>query len=80
MDWEPIYWCEDEKEISKEILKILDKYRTNIFDYFPEFGVSDSPLLSRCDKCVYEGACSSNDDYGQCIEYKRDPPDGGYYG
>ena len=76
MNWEPIYWCKDEKEISKEMLEILDKYRTNVFDYFPEFNIP----LPRCYKCVYEGACSSNDNYGQCTKYKRDPPDGGYYG
>lgn len=76
MDWEPIYWCKDEKEISKEMLEILDKYRTNVFDYFPEFNIS----LPRCYKCVYEGTCSGNDNYGQCTKYKRDPPDGGYYG
>ena len=34
---------------------------------------------SRCYKCVYEGECRSFDK-GDCKRYKRDPPDGGYYG
>ena len=34
---------------------------------------------SRCPKCVYEGTCRSFD-RGDCKKYKRDPPDGGYYG
>lgn len=36
---------------------------------------------SRCSKCVYEVvACGENDFYGDCPKYKRDSPDGGYYG
>ena len=76
MCWEPVYWCKDEEVTGKEMLKILDKYRTNVFDYYPTFNIP----LPRCFKCVYEGTCSNNDDYGQCTKYKRDPPDGGYYG
>ena len=35
----------------------------------------------RCRKCVYEMSCSCNRDYeNQCPDYKRDAPDGGYYG
>ena len=34
---------------------------------------------SRCYKCVHEGECR-NFDKGDCPNYKRDPPDGGYYG
>ncbi len=38
--------------------------------------------MSRCDKCVYGGGynCKGLDLYGKCTKYKRDPPDGGYYG
>ena len=37
---------------------------------------------SRCEKCLYGGGymCKGLDLYGRCIKYKRDPPDGGYYG
>ena len=36
---------------------------------------------SRCHKCVYEMRCFKHKDYnGNCPDYKRDPPDGGYYG
>ena len=35
----------------------------------------------RCDKCVYlKETCGQTDKDGQCWKYKRDPPDGGYYG
>ena len=33
-----------------------------------------------CHKCVYENTCGRNDIDGNCPNYKRDPPDGGYYG
>ena len=36
---------------------------------------------SRCNKCVYEMTCYRNKDKnGTCPDYKRDAPDGGYYG
>ena len=37
---------------------------------------------SRCHKCVYETYCigSTRDREGKCSDYKRDAPDGGYYG
>ena len=34
----------------------------------------------RCHKCVYENTCTKNDIDGSCASYRRDPPDGGYYG
>ena len=35
----------------------------------------------RCDKCVYELYCSKDKDKERkCSDYKRDAPDGGYYG
>lgn len=35
----------------------------------------------RCDKCVYNfPTCNDEDWHGECKTYKRDPPDGGYYG
>ncbi len=37
-------------------------------------------IESRCHKCIYENTCSRNDIDGKCPSYKRDPPDGGYYG
>jgi hypothetical protein len=40
------------------------------------------PLPPRCNKCVYETYCpGKNTDINQtCHNYKRDAPDGGYYG
>ena len=35
----------------------------------------------RCHKCVYTWpSCGDNDKFGGCKTYKRDPPDGGFYG
>ena len=37
----------------------------------------------RCNKCVYTNQCLMNGTlhpYHPCEKYKRDPPDGGYYG
>ena len=39
--------------------------------------------LSRCHKCVHESHCrvrEFNDINGTCSNYKKDPPDGGFYG
>lgn len=34
----------------------------------------------RCEKCVYSyPGCGHSDSFGQCRNYRRDPPDGGYY-
>lgn len=33
----------------------------------------------RCPKCIHVGTCQ-NFDKGDCPNYKRDPPDSGYYG
>ena len=34
----------------------------------------------RCHNCVNENICNNYDIDGNCADYKRDPPDGGYYG
>lgn len=39
------------------------------------------PDKSRCRKCFHKGYCLRNrDNEGKCPDYKRDAPDGGYYG
>lgn len=38
-------------------------------------------IETRCYKCVFDyNSCGENDFYGTCPKYKRDPPDGGFYG
>ena len=34
----------------------------------------------RCRRCVYELNCTRDKNESNCPDYKRDPPDGGYYG
>ena len=35
---------------------------------------------NQCHKCVYEAICNKSNKNKNCKSYKRDPPDGGYYG
>ncbi len=38
-------------------------------------------LKPRCEKCIHELYCSKDKDKERkCPDYKRDAPDGGYYG
>ena len=38
-------------------------------------------IIPRCDKCVHTWPdCGDTDFLGRCNKYKRDPPDGGFYG
>lgn len=42
---------------------------------------NDEPKKARCSKCIYELHCSKDkDNERNCPDYKRDAPDGGYYG
>lgn len=46
-----------------------------------EIEVTDGFIETRCYKCVYDyNTCGSSDLNGDCPKYKRDPPDGGFYG
>lgn len=50
--------------------------------YLQQLKKQEKPSVQpRCDKCVYlKGTCGQTDKNGKCQKYKRDPPDGGYYG
>lgn len=56
------------------------------YNYCPNCGAKmdeklTSTKLSRCRKCIHEVTCDKDKDYeGKCPNYKRDAPDGGYYG
>lgn len=39
-----------------------------------------TPAINKCEKCVYELTCGSRGMKNKCFKYKRDAPDGGYYG
>lgn len=39
-----------------------------------------SRLAVRCRKCVYDTTCQNKENAADCKRYKRDAPDGGYYG
>lgn len=43
--------------------------------------IKSKPATGRCSKCVYlRETCGQTDKDGKCWKYRRDPPDGGYYG
>ncbi len=59
--------CQDFEMTKNEIISIVTD--------------SGEVLYSRCNKCVYlKETCGQTDKDGKCQKYKRDPPDGGYYG
>ena len=77
------YHCEvdanDNKPIS--IDEIIDnmKHWLPLEDY--DNDKCEERIIPRCDKCVYDFiSCKDNDKDGKCKTYRRDPPDGGYYG
>lgn len=71
------------KEEAEEILHscgILDD-NGNIVKAYQQYITNKS----RCRKCTYElhckrADCCDRDKDGKCPDYKRDAPDGGYYG
>ena len=60
-----------------------DKVREckDFLDVEPESKPESQQLntLARCYKCVYSWPLCGNN-FENCKSYKRDPPDGGYYG
>ena len=71
----------------KECVAFLDEepvyveQATSSPEYHPARNLNLKIDQSRCGKCVYEVlVCGENDFYGNCPKYKRDPPDGGFYG
>ena len=66
----------EEDRLEQEISKLHYDYELEFEERYIE------PLPCRCDKCVYEIHCpGKNTDINQtCHNYKRDAPDGGYYG
>lgn len=49
----------------------LQKYKKELFK---------KEFLHNCDKCVWQHTLSCPGSPTYCNNYKRDPPDGGYYG
>lgn len=65
----------------------FDDRRIRDWKYCPYCGAKmdgkkeEKRAVPRCRKCVCEMCCSRNkDNDNTCPDYKRDPPDGGYYG
>lgn len=62
----------------EEYFESIDK----AIKYLKQLKEQEEPQIRpRCDKCVYlKETCGHTDKDGKCRKYKRDPPDGGYYG
>lgn len=50
----------------------------NMVERAPKEAKIDKDIVRDCHKCVYEVGCHGNP--AGCKSYKRDAPDGGYYG
>ena len=70
-------WIQGHSEVIEEATK---KYIEQFVDV-KDIAIGDKNEFSQtrdCHKCVYEVGCHSNP--VNCKSYKRDAPDGGYYG
>ena len=68
-------------KVVKEHPEIIEKVVSEYCDQFVNVEavtLGDKAIMRDCHKCVYEVGCRSNP-LG-CKKYKRDAPDGGYYG
>lgn len=83
-DWEKglIYHVEIEAQNGYpiEIEDMLEQIRKRFYSD-REPAAPATPDLRRCWKCVHDMRyCNETDYNGQCLKYKKDPPDGGFYG
>ena len=65
------------KEHPEIIEKVAAKYCEQFADV-KDIPYGDKAIMRDCHKCVYEVGCHDNP--VGCKKYKRDAPDGGYYG
>ena len=68
-------------KVVKEHPEIIEKVASKYCEQFvnvKDVALGDKAIMRNCHKCVYEVGCHSNP-LG-CKKYKRDAPDGGYYG
>ena len=69
-----------DKEV-KEHPEIIEKVVSKYYEQFvnvKDVALGDKVIMRDCHKCVYEVGCHGNP--VGCKKYKRDAPDGGYYG
>ena len=72
-----------DKEV-KEHPEIIEEVASKYCEQFvnvKDVALGDKVIMRDCHKCVYEGAYGGcNENPLGCKKYKRDAPDGGYYG
>lgn len=72
------------QELWKEQILTTDNYNALVNYFNKVLKLYDDNKIknnSRCHKCVYEMVCSKDKDNNRhCPNYKKDSPDGGYYG
>ena len=72
-----IIWDIKDYELHKEEIFNVIADATNTVG----MSISEEYKEPRCHKCVYTWpSCGDHDGFGKCKTYKRDPPDGGFYG
>ena len=82
-DWNKgcIYHCEvDAHECYPVLLDdIIEEMKTKVEECKAQLQIEESSSIIRCNKCIYTYPnCGYIPKF--CKSYKRDPPDGGYYG
>ena len=58
----------------------IEEMRAKVKECFDQIQILPTAPKQRCEKCVYEFKCADSYFDRRCERYKRDPPDGGYYG
>ena len=77
----PVYWVEEGFDWEQGYIYLDPKKDLRVVDSNSKIATKEKE--DRCDKCVYTNQCLMNGTlhpYHPCEKYKRDPPDGGYYG
>ena len=61
-----------------ELRMLIEEYGWNEVSIVAAYEPKD---MSRCNRCIHECVCPKDKDKERkCPHYKKDPPDGGYYG
>lgn len=77
----PVYWVQEGVDWEHGNIYLIAEKDLQVVDSNSKITMKEKE--DRCDKCVYTNQClMSGTLYPDhpCEKYKRDPPDGGYYG
>lgn len=58
----------------------IEEMKAKVKECLDQIQILPKAPKQRCEKCIYEFTCSDAYFNRGCSNYKKDPPDGGYYG